>query len=80
MLITFGFSLTLLAGTWAGVTLLGIASETLLDAILAFGLSALLYLVTEELLVEAHEVPETNVQTSMFFVGFILLLTIEMFI
>ena len=80
LLISFGFVLLLLAGAWAGVNLLGVASESLLDAILAFGLAALLYLVTEELLVEAHEVPETSVQASMFFVGFILLLMLEMFI
>ena len=38
--------------------------------ILAFGSAALLYLVTEELLVEAHDQGETVVGTSMFFVGF----------
>lgn len=80
LLITLGFAFTLIAGAWAGVTLLAGASDMLLDAVLAFGLAALLYLVTEELLVEAHEVPETSAQTAMFFVGFILLLTIEMFI
>ena len=38
----------------------------------AFGLMALLYLVTEELLVEAHEEKcETPVVTSMFFLGFL---------
>lgn len=36
----------------------------------AFGLIALLYLVTEELLVEAHGCPESPLTTSMFFVGF----------
>ena len=36
----------------------------------AFGLIALLYLVTEELLREAHGKPETNWGTGMFFVGF----------
>lgn len=41
---------------------------------LAFGLVALLYLVTEELLVEAHEVPDKPWITAMFFVGFLLLL------
>jgi len=80
LLITLGFAFTLIAGAWAGVILLAGASDMLLDAVLAFGLAALLYLVTEELLVEAHEVPETSAQTAMFFVGFILLLTIEMFI
>lgn len=43
----------------------------------AFGLVALLYLVTEELLVEAHEVPETPLITAMFFVGFLSLILIE---
>jgi ZIP family zinc transporter len=41
---------------------------------LAFGLVALLYLVTEELLVEAHEVLDRPWITAMFFVGFLLLL------
>ena len=43
-----------------------------------FGLVALLYLVTEELLVEAHEVPEIPMTTAAFFVGFLALLVIEM--
>lgn len=80
ILITLGFSLTLIAVAWAGQALLAGASDMVLDAFLAFGLAALLYLVTEELLVEAHEVPETSSLTAMFFVGFILLLTVEMFI
>lgn len=41
---------------------------------LAFGLVALLYLVTEELLVEAHETPDRPWIAAMFFVGFLLLL------
>jgi ZIP family zinc transporter len=40
-------------------------------------LIALLYLVTEELLVEAHEQPDTPLVASMFFVGFLALLMIE---
>lgn len=43
----------------------------------AFGLIALLYLVTEELLVEAHETQDTPLITSMFFIGFLLLLIFE---
>ena len=78
LMVTMGFALVLLIGALAGSTLLVFASDTAVDAILAFGLAALLYLVTEELLVEAHEVPETSFQTAMFFLGFILLLTIEM--
>ena len=44
---------------------------------LSFGLMALLYLVTEELLVEAHEKPDTPLISSMFFFGFLGLLLIE---
>ena len=43
----------------------------------AFGLVALLYLVTEELLVEAHAGPETAWVTAMFFVGFLAMLALE---
>lgn len=43
----------------------------------AFALIALLYLVTEELLVEAHEVPDTPWITAMFFAGFLILLLLE---
>jgi ZIP family zinc transporter len=42
-----------------------------LDLILAFGLAALLFLVTEQLLVEAHREEETPLATAMFFVGFL---------
>jgi len=48
------------------------------ELILSFGLAALLYLVTEELLVEAHEEKETPVATLMFFVGFLGFLVIGM--
>jgi len=44
---------------------------------LSFGLIALLYLVTEELLVEAHETPDRPWVTAMFFVGFLLLISLE---
>ena len=43
----------------------------------AFGLIALLYLVTEELLVEAHETPDRPWITAMFFAGFLALLVVE---
>lgn len=43
----------------------------------ALGLIALLYLVTEELLIEAHETPDRPWVTAMFFAGFLVLLLIE---
>lgn len=49
-----------------------------LAALLAFGSAALLYLVTEELLTEAHEGPETPLLTATFFLGFIGLFLLEM--
>ncbi|MBE7185969.1 MAG: transporter [Methylobacterium mesophilicum] len=44
---------------------------------LSFGLMALLYLVVEELLVEAHEKPDSPLISAMFFVGFLALLLLE---
>ena len=52
-------------------------SGVALVSILAFATSAFLYLVTEELLVEAHKGPDTRLATSMFFVGFLLMMVIE---
>lgn len=44
----------------------------------AFGLIALLYLVTEELLIEAHEgEKDTPLVTSMFFLGFVAILIVD---
>lgn len=75
---TVMFAALLLVGASAGAVALTTLSPTVLDALLAFGVAALLYLVTEELLVEAHEEPETPIQTAMFFVGFIVLFTVDM--
>lgn len=61
-------------GSMAGFSLLvGLEGPALAGSI-AFGSAALLYLVTEELLVEAHGVPETPWLTAMFFAGFLLFL------
>ena len=46
-------------------------------ALFSFGLIALLYLVSEELLVEAHSAPEKPWVTSLFFVGFLLILLLD---
>ena len=45
--------------------------------IMAFGVAALLYLVTEELLIEAHELSETPIATLAFFIGFLAILLIS---
>jgi ZIP family zinc transporter len=56
---------------------LGAAPPAIVTGAFAFGLVALLYLVTEELLVEAHEIEEPPWATALFFVGFLLLLILE---
>lgn len=75
---TVGLALVLLVGAAAGALLFGGLTGAAFEAVLAFGVAALLYLVTEELLVEAHEVPETTAITAAFFAGFLLLLVIDM--
>lgn len=55
-----------------GATFLHNLSHTALEVMLSFGLAALLFLVTEELLIEAHEEKETVWHTSAFFTGFLL--------
>lgn len=66
-------SLGLLTGVGAvgGAAALGGASNQTLALVLAFGAAALLYLVVEELLTEAHEHAETALLGAMFFLGFL---------
>ncbi len=69
-------ALLLMLGAILGETVLqGLASPAM-EIVLAFGLAALLYLVTEELLVEAHEEPESPLAAATFFVGFLLILVL----
>lgn len=75
--VSAGFAALLLMGAGVGAAFLSGASPVFIDALMSFGLAALLYLVMEELMVEAHEVPETPLLTSMFFVGFLALLVVE---
>jgi ZIP family zinc transporter len=56
---------------------IGALPGPVLTGFFAFGLIALLYLVTEELLIEAHETPDRPWVTAMFFAGFLALLVLE---
>lgn len=51
--------------------------EVFFTELLSFGAAALLYLVTEELLVEAHETKDTPLITSSFFLGFLILMLLK---
>ena len=78
LLILLVLGLIFFAGAILGITLLSGLSQEWLELVLSFGLAALLFLVTEELLTEAHEEKETLLQTAMFFVGFLIFLIIGM--
>jgi len=69
-------AITFVLGALSGSVMLSVLSEEVLTYILAFGLSALMYLVTEELLVEAHEHVDTPINTTIFFVGFFIFLIV----
>ncbi len=75
---TSSFVVPIVVGGLLGATLMSGLSGDALAVVLSFGAAALLYLVTEELLVEAHEVPETPWATGSFFLGFVLLFVIEL--
>jgi ZIP family zinc transporter len=70
--------LIIVVGAGLGAIVIPFLSASLLEVLLSFGLAALLYLVTEELLVEAHEEPETPAASGMFFLGFLIFLLLGM--
>ncbi|MFO0745735.1 MAG: transporter [Myxococcota bacterium] len=73
-----GLSALFAVGAAVGGLALGYAPPELVPGVLAFACAALLFLVTEELLEEAHEVKESPALTMMFFVGFLALMLLEM--
>jgi ZIP family zinc transporter len=66
-----GLGLMILVGAAVGYLATG-ASPPVLAGIFGFGVAALLYLVTEELLAEAHETADTPLITATFFLGFLI--------
>ena len=74
--ITAGAGLLLPLGIIAGQPV-SMLPAAYLTGVFAFSLIALLYLVVEELLVEAHTEPESPLITALFFAGFLLLLVLE---
>ncbi|MFC6864412.1 hypothetical protein ACFQGE_13205 [Halomicroarcula sp. GCM10025817] len=72
---------------FGSLLILGVTSGTLffsgltgapIAVVLAFGAANLIYLVTEELLVKAQQVPETPASTTLFFLGFLLIFVFDM--
>lgn len=65
-------------GSFLGAFILSKMPNSITEGLLAFGVAALLYLVTEELLTEAHEHDiETPAITASFFIGFLCILLLE---
>ncbi len=77
--LTSGLALLFMLSAALGLTLLGHLPPHVLAGVLSFGIAALLFLVTEELLVEAHEEPETPLLTATFFAGFLLIIILGMY-
>ncbi len=69
--------LFVIGGVFGAAGLSGLSAHAL-SLVLAFALAALLFLVTEELLVEAHETPDVPYVTALFFAGFVLFLVLGM--
>lgn len=78
VLVVTGISLLVVVGALFGFGVVQSLPEPLVEVALSFGLAALLFLVTEELLVKAHESEETLGGTAAFFAGFLLFLVIGM--
>lgn len=76
-IVTLALTPIVLMGAILSVLTINILPATWLTGIMAFGVAALLYLVTEELLVEAHEVDETPLITAMFFIGFLAIFLLD---
>lgn len=69
---------TVLTFAMLGNVLLAGASHALIGGTLAFSAAALLYLVTEELLMEAHTVEEKPISTLVLFGGFLSFWSIQL--
>jgi ZIP family zinc transporter len=72
-----GLAVLTTLGAGVGAALLAGAPSAVLATVLAVGAVAFMYLVTEELLVHAHEHGETAFGSALFFVGFLIYLVIE---
>ena len=78
--VCIGLGALLVGSALIGLFLLAGQPPAVLTSFLAFGSAALLYLVTEELLVRAHDLGETHAVTALFFLGFLVVFSFELFI
>lgn len=78
MSITAALTALVPLGSFIGISALSHMPDAVINGTIAAGTAALLYLVTEELLRDAHEQPEGPLTTAIFFVGFLAVLLLDM--
>lgn len=78
VVVSAGLGFTVFLFALLGSILLAGASHAMIGGVLAFSAAALLYLVTEELLMEAHQVPERPISTLVLFAGFLAFWSIQL--
>ena len=78
ILVTGGISALLLLCAFIASLLLSDASDGVIATFLAFGSAALIYLIAEELLVEAIQAEKSLLSTAMLFAGFLVLLALKL--
>ena len=76
--LTGGIAVLLLVGATLGSFFLAGASEPTVAVFLAFGAAALIYLIAEELLVEAIEAEESLFSTTLLFAGFLCVFAVRL--
>ena len=79
LLLSVLLAVDVLAFSLLGNYFLAGAGHIAISAILAFGVAALLYLVTDELLIEAHTVEEKPSSTLWLFAGFLIFWAIQLY-
>ena len=73
-----GLALPVVPAAAVGCLLLASAGEGLRAGLMGFAVAVMLYLVTEELLKEAHETDDRPIATAAFFSGFLVLVLLEL--
>jgi zinc transporter, ZIP family len=76
--VTTGIAVLLLVGAFVSFLLFRDLSKPALAIVLSFGAAALIYLIAEELLVEAIEAEESLFSTAALFAGFLVLLALKL--
>ena len=79
LLLSVLLAVDVLAFSLLGNYFLAGAGHIAISAILAFGVAALLYLVTDDLLIEAHTVAEKPSSTLWLFAGFLIFWSIQLY-